>query len=198
MAEHTTITLPNAIESVLLVASEPLSPRTLARLFDVDERSLTRAVDQLRSDLVSRGIRLQEHNGLLQLITAPENADVVREFLRVPRQPPLTGAALETLAIVAYKQPVTRSEIERFRGVNADRLIGRLLGRGLIEETGRRPTIGRPVEYSTTDEFLKLFGLSSRSDLPASHLEWSPEPEKASSLGMVDDTHDTTSHGGAR
>jgi len=99
-------------------------------------------------------------------VTAPENADVVRRFLEVSRQPKLSRPSLETLAIVAYRQPVTRGEIESIRGVNVDRIMANLQARGWIEELGRRDVPGRPIEYGTTDGFLELFGLLTLDDLP--------------------------------
>lgn len=159
--------LASAIESILLVAGEPVLIRVLARLLDTDSKAIESALDYVLAGCVGRGIHLQSHGGRVQLVTAEENAGVVRTFLDLPRQPRLSRPALETLAIVAYHQPVSRGEIENIRGVNVDRLIANLTARGWIEEAGRREGPGRPIEYRTTRHFLDLFGLSCLEDLPA-------------------------------
>jgi segregation and condensation protein B len=119
----------------------------------------------LRCSLCS-GIRLQVHGGKAQLVTAPENAAVVQRFLGTAKPPALSRAALEALTVIAYRQPVTRSEIEAARGVNSDRAVQTLLARGLIEERGQRETLGRPMQYGTTFGFLEYFGLASLDELP--------------------------------
>lgn len=176
----------SSIESILLVAAEPVSIRTLARLLETDSRGIERGVDFLATELEGRGVRVQTHNGKLQLVTAPENAEIVREFLRLPRQPRLSRPSLETLAIISYRQPVTRSEIEEIRGVSADRVVASLLARGLIEERGRRATPGRPMLYGTTSDFLELFGLSSLDDLPPPESPPKPRQTSFTVLGMTD------------
>jgi segregation and condensation protein B len=178
--------LASAIESVLLVASEAVPVRALARLLDTDGNTIKRSIDYLAAELAGRGIRVQSHDGRLQLVTAPENAAVVREFLRLPRQPRVSRPALETLAIVSYRQPVTKSEIEEIRGVNADRVVANLVSRGVIEEKGRREAPGRPIEYGTTGDFLELFGLASLDELPPLPLEPPVAPAASSILGMTD------------
>ena len=178
--------LASAIESILLVAAEPVSIRTLSQLLDVDRRRVDSSVDFLMAGFHGRGIRLQLHCGRLQLVTSPENAAIVREFLKLPRQPRLSRASLETLAIIAYRQPVTRAEIEQIRGVSVERVVGTLMARGVIHEAGRRDSPGRPIEYSTTDDFLELFGLSSIHDLPET--EHSATQTAFTALGMVDST----------
>lgn len=123
-------------------------------------------------------------DGHAQLVTAPENVEAVQRFLGTVRPPALSRAALETLALIAYRQPITRSEIEMARGVNSDRVVQTLIARGLIDERGRRPTLGRPMEYGTTFAFLEYFGLGSLEDLPPLNAEEVPhaEPEM---LGML-------------
>lgn len=181
-----------AIESILFVAAEPVHRRALVRVLDIDNSMLSDALTVLKQALTGRGIRLQEHEGRVQLVTAPENANLVRKFLSVPKQLALSRQALETLAVVAYCQPVTKSEIEKVRGVNVERLVGKLLTRELIEETGRRSTAGHPAEYSTTQEFLNMFGLSSISELPLSHvqLQGQEQAETARQLGLAFERQD--------
>jgi len=112
------------------------------------------------------GLRIQRSDDNLELVTDPESARYVEALLGLDRPVRLSRAALETLAIVAYRQLVTRSEVEAVRGVNSDSAITTLLNRGLIDEVGRRETVGRPALYGTTSEFLQLLGLDSVSDLP--------------------------------
>lgn len=110
---------------------------------------------------------MQVHDGSAQLVSAPENVEVIHRFLGTAKPASLSRSALETLTIVAYRQPVTRPEIEAVRGVNSDRAVHTLVSRGLIEERGRRDTMGKPSEYATTFSFLEYFGLRSLDELPA-------------------------------
>jgi segregation and condensation protein B len=157
--------LSAGLESVLLAAAGPVSVAELARLFAVSRSRILAALTGLSADL-TRGIRLQVHGDRAQLATAPEFSEVVQRFLGTTKPPPLSRSALETLSVVAYRQPVTRPEIEHLRGVNSDRAVESLLARGLIEERGRRDTVGRPMEYGTTFGFLEYFGLTSLEELP--------------------------------
>jgi segregation and condensation protein B len=117
-------------------------------------------------DSLQGGIRLQIHRGEAQLVTAPENVEVVQRFLGTAKVPALSRSALEALTVVAYHQPVTRPEVEAIRGVNSERALQTLVARGLIDERGRRESIGRPMEFGTTMGFLEYFGLTSLADLP--------------------------------
>lgn len=155
----------SALESVLLVAPGPVSLGVLAAALGVPGREVAAALDVLGSEL-RRGIRLQSHAGSYRLVTAPENADAVRDFIGAEKPAALSRPALEAVAVIAYGQPATRAEVEAARGVDSDRAIRTLLGRGLIEEIGRRPAPGRPAEYATTREFLEYFGLASLDELP--------------------------------
>ncbi|MBV9281683.1 MAG: SMC-Scp complex subunit ScpB [Chloroflexi bacterium] len=157
--------LASAIESILLVAGEPVAVSALARTLGQRADQVVAACEELRRELQG-GIRLQLHEGRAQLVTAPENAELVQRFLGAVKPAPLSRPALETLTIVAYRQPVTRSEIEAARGVNSDRALQTLLARGLVEERGQRRSLGRPMEYGTSFGFLEYFGLQSLADLP--------------------------------
>ena len=128
-------------------------------------------------------------------MTAPENSGVVREFLKLPSQPRISRPALETLAIIAYRQPVTRPEIEGIRGVGAERVLASLLARGLIEEAGRRETPGRPIEYATTSEFLEAFGLTCLDDLPLADAVTPAEHAMFTELGLTGETLNTAAAG---
>jgi len=157
-----------AIESVLFVAGRPLERGELRRFLDVDEARLLRGLAALEHDLMSqwRGIRLQRLGEQVQLVTAPENAQYVAALLGLPLTAKLTTAALETLAVIAYRQPVTRGQIEAVRGVNSDRALASLIQYGLVVEVGRAATVGRPALFATTPEFLQQFGLTKLEELP--------------------------------
>jgi len=160
--------LSTAIESVLFVSGRPLERAELRKILDVDEARLMVGLQLLEDDLVrlERGIRLQRLGEQVQLVTAPENARYIAALLGLPMTAKLTASALETLAVVAYRQPITRGQIEAVRGVNSDRALASLLQHGLVEEVGRAQTVGRPVLFATTAEFLQLFGLTSLEQLP--------------------------------
>lgn len=156
------------IESLLFVSAEPVPVHQLARVLSLPLDSVEQALERLRDEYRGRGIRLQRHDDLVQLVSAPEAAPVIERFLGLHVSTPrLSGPALETLAIVAYRQPVTRPGIEAVRGVDCSGALRTLLLRGLVAEVGRVRSAGRPVLYGTTDEFLKQFGLESVAQLPA-------------------------------
>lgn len=160
--------LCSVIESLLFVAGRPLAAGELRRLLVVDEKRLREALGTLADDCErhGRGIRLQRAGDTVQFVSAPENARFVAALLGLPAQAKLTTAALETLAVVAYRQPITRSQIEFIRGVNSDRALASLIQYGLAQEVGRAATIGRPALFGTTPEFLQQFGLTSLDALP--------------------------------
>jgi segregation and condensation protein B len=155
------------VESLLFVAAEPVPVRDLSRTIGLPLEAIEALLVELMREYRSRGIRIMRHNDQVQLVSAPEAAGVIERFLGVQSSAPrLSNAALETLAIIAYKQPITRSGIEAVRGVDAAGAVRTLLQRGLIVEAGRLQAVGRPVLYGTSEEFLKQFGLSSLADLP--------------------------------
>src|SRR5437764_7298813 len=156
------------IESVLFVSGRPLERAELRKLLDVDDTSLTLGLQTLQHDLEhhGRGIRLQRLGEQVQLVTAPEMARYVAALLGLPMTAKLTTAAMETLAVISYRQPVTRAQIEAVRGVNSDRALASLIQHGLVAEVGRAQTVGRPALFSTTSEFLQQFGLTKLEELP--------------------------------
>ena len=162
-----------AIESLLFVSGRPLQCAELRKLLDIDDERLASSLQMLADALESqgRGIRLQRLGEQLQLVTAPQNARYVAALLGLPMTARLTTAALETLAAVAYRQPVTRAQIESIRGVNSDRALLSLIQHGLVAEVGRAPTLGRPALFATTAEFLQQFGLTSLQQLPQVKLQ---------------------------
>ncbi|MDF3038517.1 MAG: chromosome segregation and condensation protein ScpB [Thermomicrobiales bacterium] len=158
--------LPALLEALLLVAPEPADPRDLAAAAGVSVAAIENALATMQAD-ASRGLAIVRHRGTAHLATAPRFAPYVRRFLRLERETRLSGAALETVALIAYRQPVTRAEIEALRGVDSSGVLATLHARGLIEVVGRLQTVGNPNQYATTVEFLRQFGLGSLEELPA-------------------------------
>lgn len=160
--------LAAAIESILFVSGRPLERAELRKLLDIDEENLTQSLQTLEHELENhrRGIRLQRLGEQVQLVTAPENARYIAALLGLPMSAKLTSAAMETLAVISYRQPVTRAQIEATRGVNSDRALASLIQHGLVVEVGRAQTVGRPTLFGTTPEFLQQFGLTKLEQLP--------------------------------
>jgi len=176
--DHTQqINLEASIEALLFVSPSAVSTRQIADVIGVTPRVVEKALKSLGSTLKNRGIRIQKSRGGFQLTTAPEYANLVDNFLNLESTAKLSQASLETLAIIAYQQPVTRPMIDSVRGVNSDSVIKSLLSKGLIEEAGRSESPGRPILYTTSPEFLQHFGLSSLKDLPALSLPEMVHPQ---------------------
>lgn len=154
------------IEGLLFVAAEPVAPAQLAATLEVNVTRIERGLEELEESLKTRGLRLQRHSGRVQLTTAPELADTIEKYLGLEATSRLSRAALETLAIIAYQQPVTRPSVDAVRGVNSDGVMKSLLSKGLLQEVGRSEGPGRPILFGTTPEFLQHFGLNSLSELP--------------------------------
>lgn len=160
--------LQAALEAVLFAASEPLSVERIAELLLVTPEDADELLRELRHDYDygGRGIELVEIAGGYRLLTRPDFADYVRRLRAEEDSAALSRPAIETLAVIAYRQPVTRAEMEAIRGVKCERAINTLLERGLIKEMGRRRGPGRPIIYGTTRAFLEHFGLRDLSELP--------------------------------
>jgi segregation and condensation protein B len=169
--------LKSALESLLFVAGRPLERAELRRLLAINERQLDAALTALAAECEKRGVRVQRLGEQVQLVSAPENARYIAAFLGLPTQVKLTTAALETLAVITYRQPITRSQIETIRGVNSDRALASLIAHSLVNEVGRAATVGRPALFATTPEFLHQFGLTSLEHLP--RLDFADEPLQA-------------------
>lgn len=159
--------LKRALEAVLFACDEPI---TLAKLKDVladrgaDE--IKEALSQLRADYESRAFSLEEIAGGWQLLTRPQYADIIGRLKKSKADRKLSAAALETLAIIAYKQPIKRVDIEAIRGAASGELVRALMERSLVKIAGREDVPGAPLQYGTTKEFLETFGLNSLEDLP--------------------------------
>jgi segregation and condensation protein B len=157
--------LQRDLEALLFVCSEALSIKELAKLTGAEQSDVTVALQQIDADFAERGVVLREIAGGYRFASAPASRDVVEAYL-LPPKTNLSPAALETLAIAAYLQPVTKGDIEGIRGVSADSVISTLLDRRFLAESGRKDVPGRPIVYKTTDEFLEAFGLRSLEELP--------------------------------
>lgn len=155
-----------ALEALLFVADEPVDVAELARALEISIPATRGQIEALAEALQARGLRVQQHGTKVQMVTAPETGPFIERFRGARAEQRLSGAALETLAIIAYKQPITRPQIEALRGVDCIRAIATLRGRGLVEEVGRAESVGRPVLLGTTMQFLEYFGLERPTDLP--------------------------------
>ena len=164
---ETDLPLSTKLEAILFVAPEPVTTAQLAVALDVAPSVVERGLHELDAALATRGLRLQRHAGRVQLTTAPQLAELIERFLGLEATTHLSRAALETLAIIAYRQPVTRPQIDSIRGVNSDSMLKSLLHKGLILESGRAEGPGRPILYSTAPEFLQHFGLNSILEMPS-------------------------------
>ncbi len=161
--------LAHVIEAILFVAGEPVEVHELQRALEVTEDETWQAIDALDSDYSyhRRGICLKRFGNHIQLSTRADYAPYVERLLQPIQKQSLSQSAMETLAVIAYRQPVTKLEIEAIRGVKCDYSVQSLVNKNLIEVVGRKETLGRPMLYGTTDFFLSHFGLSSLNDLPA-------------------------------
>ncbi len=157
-----------AIEGILFAAGEPVKAAKLAAVLDCGVKDVENAVGELKEEYErdKRGFNIIDISEGYQICSRPEYYTYIQEILGEQRLQPLSNAAMEALAIIAYKQPVTRGQIEEIRGVNSDGCVNRLYERGLIEEKGRLDAPGRPILYVTTDTFLRCFGLKDPRDLP--------------------------------
>lgn len=158
--------LRNAVEAVLFSSDEPVSVEKLADGLGVAPSEVLEAIRELERDYADRGICVMRVGGGFAIVARPEYAEAVWKTLGKRTQMNLSRGALETLAIIAYRQPVTRQDVEAIRGVNSEASIETLLEKGLIREVGRKNVLGRPKLYGTTDEFLKKTLLNSLEELP--------------------------------
>lgn len=160
--------IKSALESMMFVWGEPLDCKSAADVFNMDKKEIYPLFKELQEEYEQegRGIVIREINKAFQFVTREENADYIERLCTPVKAKKLSQSALEVLAIIAYKQPVTKGEIEAIRGIKCDRVVDGLQKKELVEEKGRSNAIGRPILYGTTDTFLKNFGFSSLKDLP--------------------------------
>jgi segregation and condensation protein B len=167
--------LRGALECLLFVAREPLTPAQAAQVLGLDEETVRSALEDLQQGAVGvGGLVVTSVAGGYEMGTRPEFADYVAAYLRPPAQR-LSRQALETLAIIAYQQPITQPEIDALRGVNSSGVLKTLVERELIAEMGRAESVGRPIRYGTTAKFLKHFGLNDLNELPLLPAETLPQ-----------------------
>ena len=160
--------IKSAMESMMFTWSEPLEAKMAADVFNITKEEAYECFKELQAEYEQegRGIVIREVNKAFQFVTREENADYVRRLCTPVKAKKLSQSALEVLAIIAYKQPVTKGEMEAIRGIKCDRVVEGLMNKNLIEEVGRSSAIGRPILYGTTDTFLKNFGFTSLKELP--------------------------------
>ncbi len=156
------------IEAILFAHGDPISPAKLSEASGIDEETTIKLIDQLerRYNVQESGLKIIRLNGGFQITTREEYSEYIKSALETRKQQPLSQAAMETLSIVAYNQPVTKSFVEQVRGIDSSSVVNTLVERDLLEEAGRLDLPGRPMAYKTTDTFLRCFGISSLRELP--------------------------------
>ncbi len=167
------------VEAILFVAGDAVEKEELCRALDIGAAELEETLDALESgyDFDRRGLRLLRFGSHVQLATRPDYASYIERMLQPVQKQTLSQAVMETLAVIAYRQPVTKAEVEMVRGVKCDYSVQLLVARGLIEEIGRKEVLGRPILYGTTDAFLRHFCIGSLAELPA--IDFSIRAEKS-------------------
>ncbi len=171
--------LKSILESLLFAWGEPLSITEISRILNLHTSKITTVLDEMTDELKednNRGLIIQRFGNSYQIITKKENYEFIQSLLQTTVNKSLSTAAMETLSIIAYKQPVTKVEIELIRGVKCSNVVKGLLDKGLIKEVGKLDKPGKPTIYATTDEFLRHFGLNSIQELPALNIP--PEEER--------------------
>lgn len=160
--------IKSIVEGLLFVAGDAVPIKEICSIISIDETTLRRIVNQMMDSFNedNRGVQIIEVNNCYQLCTKPEHYEYIEKLVKPQNRQGLSQASLETLAIIAYKQPITKSQVDYIRGVKSESCIARLVEKELIFEVGRLDGPGRPILYKTTDSFLKLFGLKSLKELP--------------------------------
>ena len=176
-----------AIEAILFASGEPVPVERLIDALEIDKQTVRRLLSMIeeRINSLQGGLCLIRTEDAYQLTTRPEYAEYIRRALDIKRNMPLSQAAMEALAIVAYSQPVTKGYIEEVRGVDCSGIMSNLVAKGLIEEQGRLEVPGRPILYGTTPDFLRCFGLASISELPPVQELTAREPEATAACEAV-------------
>ena len=180
--------IKSAIESLLFVAGEPLNIRDIYNNLELDRKTVKSILDELAEDFnsESRGIKLINIDDSYQFVTKSENSEYIQKMLKKNKRQSLSQASIESLAIIAYKQPITRVDIDEIRGVKSESALQRLLESDIINDVGRLEVPGRPILYGTTDEFLRQFGLQSLKELPT--LDLYKDYDTVNSLDLLNDT----------
>ena len=178
--------IKSAIEAMLFASGEPLALKDLSSHLEIDSKLVEAIVDEMVEEYKeeSRGITLISINGAYQLVTKAENSDYIQKLLKKNRKQSLSQASIESLAIIAYKQPITRIDIDEIRGVKSESALQKLVEKNLIKDVGRLEVPGRPILYGTTDEFLRQFGLKNLKELPSLDL-YAEDEEVDNSLDIL-------------
>ncbi len=160
--------LESALEALLFVSDSSVEISSLAKALELNSETIYKAIQMLNERYCRQnaGLRIQEHNGRFQLVTHPQLATLIESYLSLDLMTKLSASALETLAIIAYRQPITRAQIEAVRGIDSSGILRSLLQRELVEEAGRLDVVGRPILYQVTEEFMHHFGLTGLDELP--------------------------------
>lgn len=176
--------IKSIIESLLYVTGEPLQLKDISIILELDEKVVTEILNEMVNDYEGkdRGISLISINGAYQFVTKHENSDYIQKLLKKNRRQSLSQASIESLAIIAYKQPITRIDIDEIRGVKSESALQKLSEKGLIKDIGRLEVPGRPILYGTTDEFLRQFGLKTLKELPSLDLYASEDDDNSLEL----------------
>ncbi len=163
------IRIKSVIESLLFVTGEPLALKDISSYLELEEKKVVDILEEMSKEYLDegRGISLISINGGYQFVTKQENSHYIQKLLKKNRKQSLSQASIESLAIIAYKQPITRIDIDEIRGVKSESALQKLSEKGLIKEVGRLEVPGRPILYGTTDEFLRQFGLKTLKELPS-------------------------------
>lgn len=172
--------IKSTIESLLFVSGDPLTIKDISNALEISTKTIKGILDEMIKEYEEekRGIKLISINGEFQLVTKAENSNYIQKLLKKNKRQSLSQASLESLAIIAYKQPITRVDIDEIRGVKSESAMQRLLEKDLIKEVGRLEVPGRPILYGTTEEFLRQFGLKELNELPSLDLYKDEEEDK--------------------
>lgn len=178
------IRIKSVIESLLFVTGEPLPLKDISAYLELEEKKVVDILEEMAKAYSdeSRGISLISINGAYQFVTKQENSHYIQKLLKKNRKQSLSQASIESLAIIAYKQPITRIDIDEIRGVKSESALQKLSEKGLIKEVGRLEVPGRPILYGTTDEFLRQFGLKTLKELPSLDLYGGEEEDNSLEL----------------
>ena len=179
--------ITSAIEAVLFASGDPISVQRLSEVFEIDVQTVKKHISELEKRLVDSGLSVVKLENTYQLITKKEYGDYIKKAFDIKRKTPLSPAALEVLAVIAYNQPVTRAFVEQVRGVDCSGVITTLVEKDLIEECGRLELPGRPLLYGTTKNFLRCFSISDLSELPPLPKEEAQVAELGEQLEIVED-----------
>ena len=177
----TTEELKYAAEAILFAAGEAVETKAIAAALEQDIKTVQAVLEELSNDYEKRGIRLIQVGESYQLCTNPEYFDFIKKLYQAPKRKVLSSTLLETLAVIAYRQPVTKAYIAEIRGVNADHAVNKLVEYGLVEEVGRLDAPGRPIQFGTTEEFLRYFNFKDLDTLPDI-----PEPDEKLRKEVID------------